>query len=560
MDIREVVLKHTLLNAYKYGKPDKKAVVGKILGENPEFRSRVREILSIVDEVLAEVSSLTKDEIEAKLRERFPESISEETRKKEKGLSLPPLPDVKNGVIMRFAPNPNGPATLGSARGIVINHEYVQIYGGEFILRFDDTDPKTKAPLPEAYDQYLEDCEWLGAKPDKVLYASERLDIYYEYAVKLIEMERAYTCLCKRDEFKRYRDLGISCPHRDIQAEESISLWEKMLEGEFDEGEIVLRIKTDMSHPDPAVRDWVAFRILKVPHPRVGDRYVVWPTLDFESAIEDRINGITHIIRGKDLMDSEKRQRYIYDYFGWKYPHVKLWGRVKVHEFGKFSTSMIRKMIEEGKYEGWDDIRLPTLIALRRRGISPEAIRKFFISLGVGENDVSVSMKNLYAENRKIIDPVANRYFFVWDPVKVELRDFEGGTAEIPLHPKKTTKRVLEVQKDVFITSADLENFDTGDLIRLKGLGNFILTSKNPPEMTFRGSDLKNVKKGRNIIHWLPVEYAIPCRVLRPENIHQGYVEKGIEREIDRVVQFERYGFVRIESAGDEIISVFTHE
>ncbi len=559
MEIREIVLKHALFNAMKYGKPNKKAVTGKILGEHPELRERIKEVLTTVDEVVEELSALRKDEIEERINKFFPDlKFEKEKGKKERG--LPGLPEAENGVIMRFAPNPNGPATLGSARGIVINHEYVRIYDGKFLLRFDDTDPKTKPPLLEAYEQYIDDCKWLGSHPDKILYASDRMKIYYEYAEKLIEMGKAYTCLCEREKFREFRNSGKTCLHRDMEVENTFELWEKMIEGEFEEGEIVLRIKTDMRHPDPAVRDWVAFRIIKVPHPRVGDKYNIWPTLDFESAIEDRLNDITHIIRGKDLMDSEKRQRYIYNYFGWKYPYVRLWGRIKVHEFGKFSTSMIKRSIEDGKYEGWDDVRLPTLVALRRRGISPQAIRNFFISLGVGENDVSVSLKNLYAENRKIVDPIANRYFYVNNPVKVDISDFDGGYAEIPLHPKKGGVRRLEVRNEVFLAKDDFENFDEGDLIRLKGLGNFVIASKDPPEITYQGMDLSSAKKGKNIIHWLPEDSALPCVVLRPDGQHRGYVEEGVRNEAGNVVQFERYGFVRIESVGEKIISVFTHE
>ncbi len=559
MNIKEIVTRHALINARKYGKPDKKAVTGRVLGEHPELRKRIREVLAVVDEVIEEISALKRDEIEDRINRFYPElKIAEEGRKMDRG--LPPLPDAENGVVMRFAPNPNGPATLGSARGMVINHEYVRMYGGRFILRFDDTDPRTKPPLLEAYDQYIDDCRWLGSVPDSIIYASDRVEIYYEYARKLIEMNKAYTCLCEREKFREFRSSGMACPHRNMDAESNLEIWEKMLDGEFEEGGAVLRIKTEMDHPDPAVRDWVAFRIVRTPHPRTGDKYILWPTLDFESAIEDSLNGVTHIIRGKDLMDSEKRQRYVYEYFGWKYPHVRLWGRIKVHEFGKFSTSMIRRAIEEGRYEGWDDVRLPTLVALRRRGITPQAIRNFFISLGVGENDISISMKNLYAENRRIIDPIANRYFFVNDPVRVKISDFEGGHAEIPLHPKKGGIRRLDVKNEVYLAGDDLKNFDDGDLIRLKGLGNFTILSINPPEIAFHGGDLSSAKKGRNIIHWLPVEKAIECVVLRPDGRHQGYVEEGVRKEVGKVVQYERYGFVRIERASDTVVSIFTHE
>lgn len=430
--MKELIVKHVVRNAAKYGKANEKAVIGKIIAENPELRSKAKELLEEIRKTIEWFESLSEEEKE----ELFRKYVEEKEERVEER-KLPPLENVKGKVVMRFAPNPNGPPTLGSARGIVINHEYAKMYKGKFILRFDDTDPRTKRPMIEAYDWYLEDCEWLGAKPDEVVYASKRIPIYYEYAEKLIEMGKAYVCFCEREEFKKYKDAGEECPHRNTPAEDNLEFWRKMLEGEYKEGEAVLRIKTDMKHKDPAVRDWVAFRIIYESHPLVGDAYFVYPTLDFESAIEDHLLGVTHILRGKDLADSEKRQRYIYEYFGWEYPVVKLWGRVSIHEFGKLSTSSIKKAIEEGKFTGWDDPRLPTLKALRRRGFEPEAIRNFFISLGVGENDVSVSMKNLYAENRKIVDKKANRYFFVWDPVEIEIEGLEEREVEVPLHPNK---------------------------------------------------------------------------------------------------------------------------
>ncbi|ADC65652.1 glutamyl-tRNA synthetase [Ferroglobus placidus DSM 10642] len=550
--MKELIVKHVVRNAAKYGKANEKAVIGKIIAENPELRSKAKELLEEIRKTIEWFESLSEEEKE----ELFRKYVEEKEERVEER-KLPPLENVKGKVVMRFAPNPNGPPTLGSARGIVINHEYAKMYKGKFILRFDDTDPRTKRPMIEAYDWYLEDCEWLGAKPDEVVYASKRIPIYYEYAEKLIEMGKAYVCFCEREEFKKYKDAGEECPHRNTPAEDNLEFWRKMLEGEYKEGEAVLRIKTDMKHKDPAVRDWVAFRIIYESHPLVGDAYFVYPTLDFESAIEDHLLGVTHILRGKDLADSEKRQRYIYEYFGWEYPVVKLWGRVSIHEFGKLSTSSIKKAIEEGKFTGWDDPRLPTLKALRRRGFEPEAIRNFFISLGVGENDVSVSMKNLYAENRKIVDKKANRYFFVWDPVEIEIEGLEEREVEVPLHPNKKDKRVLKGERRVYLTRDDFERFK-GKEVRLKDFCNILLRENFKAE--FVSFELKEAKKGRNIIHWLPKSQALKCRVLGVERDYEGLVEDNVVKEVDKVVQFERFAFCRIEKASEEsVLAIYTH-
>jgi glutamyl-tRNA synthetase len=545
-------MKHIAINSAKYGKPDEKAVIGKVIAENPDLKPRVKEVIQLVKECIREFESLSKEERENLIRMY----TGEERKKEEREHRLPPLPKAEIGkVVMRYAPNPNGPPTLGSARGIIINGEYCKEYKGKYILRFDDTDPKTKRPMPEAYGWYLEDFEWLGYKPDEVIYASKRIPLYYEYAKKLIELGGAYACFCKKEEFKKFRDSGTPCVHRNSSVEDNLEVWEKMLEGAYDEGEVVLRIKTDISHKDPAVRDWVAFRIIYTPHPLVGDAYCVYPMLDFESAIEDYLCKTTHILRGKDLRDSELRQRYIYDYFGWEYPVTIHWGRVNVLEFGKLSTSLIKREIEAGKYEGWDDPRLPTVRALRRRGITAEAIRRFYLALGLSESEVNVSMRSLYAENRKIIDPQANRYFFVADPVEIEIENLpEEREVLIPKNPNTGEKRVLLGEKVVYVSRDDFEKLN-GDNVRLKDFCNVILGKR----AKFVSYELLEAKKGRNIIHWLPKSFSKRCKVLG-DRIWEGYAERGVEKEVGRVVQFERFGFCKIEKANDEIVAIYTHE
>jgi len=545
-------MKYIVLNALRYGKPDEKAVMGKIMAEMPELRCKAKDVLKVVKECIAEFESLSEEK-KKELIERY---STAEVKKEKPTQKLPPLEKAEK-VVMRFAPNPNGPPTLGSARGIIVNDEYCKIYKGKFVLRFDDTDPRTKRPLLEAYDWYLEDCEWLNAKPKEVIYASKRIPIYYEYCKKLLEMEKAYPCFCSREEFKKYRDTGIECPHRNTKAEDALEIWEKMKNGEFKEGEVVIRIKTDMKHKDPAIRDWVAFRIIYEDHPIVGDEFCVWPTLDFESAIEDHLLGITHIIRGKDLRDSELRQRYIYQYFGWEYPITKHWGKVSIHEFGKLSTSELKREIEVGKYEGWDDPKLPTIRALRRRGFKPEAIRKFILSLGVGENDVAVSVKNLYAENRKLIDPIANRYFFVWDPVEIRIEGLEREVdVKIPLNPKRGGFRTLKGSSDVYICGDDFNRLKEGDVIRLKDFCNVRLVDRDNRIFEFLSFELGDIKKGR-IIHWLPKRDVVKCHVIGKD--YEGFVEKNALNDIGNVVQFERFAFCKLEAFNGVLKAVYTH-
>jgi glutamyl-tRNA synthetase len=563
------ITKIALQNAVRYGtSPKLDVVLKRMLAEHPELRSEAKAVAALVKGEIERIESLSSEECVSELAALAPELLAEleakELEPKRVPSGLPELPRAPDEpVVMRFAPNPNGAATLGSARGIIINSEYAKRYGGKFILRFDDTDPVLKRPLLAAYLWYLQDCAWLDAEPDEVVIASERIDLYYRYAEELIEQGAAYVCFCPAETFKEYKDHKTPCPCRTASVDATRGYWQKMLSGGYEEKGAVLRIKTDMTHPDPALRDWVAFRVLKRDHPRVGERYMVWPMLDFESAIEDHVLGITHIIRGKDLMKSEQRQRYLYEYFGWTYPRTMLWGKIRMQEFGKFSTSELRKAIERGEYEGWDDPRLPTLRALWRRGFQPEAIRKFFVSIGVTQTDIAVSMKNLYAENRKMVDAQASRYFFVRNPVAVELKGFDYRIVKALKHPEGTEYREIPTGNTVYLADTDVAKLLPGQHIRLKYLCTIEVESITPLRAAVVAEATQPAPAGMPVIQWVPTN-GIIVRVKRPDGMDEGLGELLIADERDRVVQFERYGFVRIDAVaetekGIEVVAYFTH-
>jgi len=570
LDEKQMLLqirKYALFNAVKHGMaPKAGAVIGRLVGSHPELRLHVKTVSKLVGTVVGEISKTDKASWRRELSEIAPDLLDELSEKRVPDKGLPPL-ECTDHVVMRFAPNPNGPATLGSARGIIVNSEYAKRYHGKFIIRFDDTDPETKRPLPDAYNWYLEDCRWLGAVPDEVVIASDHIQTYYDHARQLIKKNAAYICFCKKDEFKKYRDSATACPHREQDVDTTLKNWQDMLDGKYSPGEAVLRIKTDMSHKDPAIRDWVAFRIVDTPHPRpeIRDRYQVWPLLDFESAIEDHLLGITHIIRGKDLIDSEHRQRYVYKYFNWKYPETLHWGRVKIHEFGKLSTSSMSEAIRKGEYTGWDDPRLPTLQAMRCRGIQPEAICKFFIELGVGETDIGLSMENLYAENRKVVDQTSKRFFFTPDPVKLIIRDAPVTVAKPMLHPSHRNwgNRLISVANNVLISQSDAEKIKESEILRLKDLYNIKILKKTDGVITaeYMSGGVEIVRKNRGrIIHWT-VPGGLNIRVLNVTGEEKGIGERGISDCVGEVVQFERYGFVRIDSVKDNnVTAYFAHK
>ena len=247
-----------------------------------------------------------------------------------------------------------------------------------------------------------------------------------------------------------------------------------MLGGAYKPGEAVVRVKTGMDQRNPALRDWPALRLQDTvtnPHPRpeVASKHQVWPLLDFQSAIEDHLQGVTHIIRGKDLMDSTRKQTLLYEHFGWTYPNTMYWGRVKVHEWGGFSTSAMRKDIESGRYEGWNDPRLPTLSALARRGIQPSALRAFWLELAITQKDISVPLSSLFSHNTKAVDSTAPRLAFVRDAVRMPLTGApdEATLVRYPDQPNKDPRRHGLTTGHVWIEEEDasMASFRLKDLV-----------------------------------------------------------------------------------------------
>ena len=218
--------------------------------------------------------------------------LLEEREKQTRREGLPELNSAQKGkVVLRFAPNPNGPLSFGHARGIIINGEYAKEYDGELILRFDDTDTTVKPPLPEAYGIIEQEAEWLlGFKPHRIVIASDRIEEYYRHVDIMLDGGFGYVCQCSADEFREFRVSKTNCPCRENDVKQNIELWNKMLDGTFVPGDAVVRVKTDMTLKNPALRDWPALRIqdtIKNPHPRegIGSKYRVWPLLDFQSAV-----------------------------------------------------------------------------------------------------------------------------------------------------------------------------------------------------------------------------------------------------------------------------------
>ncbi len=559
MSYLEAARRHAILNARRYGRANWKAVLGKLMGEHPELRGRGREVVEEVRRVVEEVNALSREEIE---REAERLGAPERRRKREAG--LPELPGDTSRVVMRFAPNPSGPLHLGHARAAVLNHEYVRRYSGRLILRIEDTDPARV--YPPAYEMIPQDLSWLGVEVHQVVVQSSRLDVYREHAEQLIRMGRAYVCFCDTERFRRLRGRGEPCEHRGQSVEENLREFGRMF-SELGEGEAVLRLKTGMELRDPAMRDFPIMRISEVPHPRVDAR--VYPLMNFSVAVDDHLLGVTHVLRGKDHIVNTRKQEFIYRFFGWEMPEFIHYGRMKI-EGVRLSTSEIRRGIEAGEYSGWDDVRLGTLRALARRGFMPEAVRRAVLEAGVKQSDISFSWKVLYAHNRQLVEPVADRYFFVASPARLVVEGIESFRARVRLHPDHPERGYRELvlsgtggRAEVFIDRRDLERLEEGQVVRLMEGFNVLLRRAGDGEgvAEFHSRELEEAKRhGARLIHWVPAGEHVEVEVLRPEGRDTGVGEAALRSvEPGRVVQFERYGFVRIDSKDEAIVACYAH-
>lgn len=544
MNDEAIIRKHALANATQFeGKANIGSVIGKVIAEKPELKADMNALKQAVAKIISEVNSLDLETQKKELEKTGWQKIEKEQRE-----GLPPLPNAESGVVMRMAPNPNGPLHIGHARMIILNDEYAKIYRGKLFLRFDDTDPKNpnKVPMKEAYKWIENDLKWLGVKYGKVFRASSRLRIYYKYFEKLLEAGNAYVCTCEQEAWSRMvRIERKECPCKNLGVEENLKRWKDMLSHKLKEGQAVGRIKTVIEKiSDPAVIDWVAFRIVDKPeHPFAGKPpKKVWPMLDFASAIDDHEFGITHIIRGKDLAVSEARQKILYEYMGWKYPVTKIYGKIMTTEEMVVSKSKIAEGIKSGKFSGYDDPQLATLSAFRKRGILHEAIRNYMVGIGMNESETTVDLEILFSENRKLIDKTSNRYFFVADPVEIELDKLLAKTVKAPLYPGGKKSRKVPVSKKIYIEKQDYVA-NLGKEARLMHFCNIVVGKK----AKVTGAELKNIPK----IHWVS-KSAIKTRLVMPDGkIVSGLAEPAAAAiKPNQIVQFERIGFARCDKKG----------
>ena len=549
----------TIENLEKYSKVNAKSVLGKLIGTDPNLKTKIPLLIKEIESTIETFSKLSKPEFE-EAHTKYTAHIKH-VNKVEKRKGLPELTPTTKEYCFRFAPSPSGPLHVGHLIPLLLNSEYAKKYNGKLVLRLEDTNPSKISK--EIYKQLEEDANWATEnKISEVITQSEHIDDYYKYAKQLIKDGHAYISTDKPEEWRELVKNKTESPERNLSAKEQLKKWEEM-HTILKEGSAVVRIKTDMQHKNPAIRDWPPFRITEESHPLVGKKHRVWPLMNFSVAVDDRRSNLTHVIRGKDHLTNADRQKYIYNYFNWDIPEYLHIGRVNFEGI-TVSASQFQKDIEEGKYSGRDDPKLPTAAAFRRRGISPRAFVKYVHELGPSKVDKTVSfedfMKAIYAFNREIIEPEANRYFIIEDPVEVELNELPSNIkAELPLHPNFQSRGVRKFHKSnkFYIEKRDVK--EEGN-IRLMHLCNYSVKDSK-----FISENLDKELKAK-VIHWLPIsdkEKNVEVLVKRAHGKDiKAIGEPALSKlEPGTIIQFERKFFARFDSKeGNVLVFYETHK
>lgn len=502
-------------------------------------------------------------------------------------------------VMTRFPPEPNGYLHIGHAKSICLNFGLAEEFNGKCNLRMDDTDPEGEKE--EYVRAIIEDVKWLGFDfGDRVLYASDYFDKLYEFAVELIKKGKAYVCHLSPEEIKEYRgsfsEPGRESPYRNRSVEENLVLFEKMKNGEFDEGTCVLRAKIDMKSPNLVLRDPVIYRIKKEPHYRTGSRWNIYPMYDFAHPLSDALEGITHSICTMEF----ENNRPLYDWFIEELAPSK--ERPKQIEFARLNLShtvlskrLLSVLVEKKIVDGWDDPRMPTLAGLRRRGYTPAAIKEFARRIGVARNENLVDISLLEHCVREDLDRNALRVMGVIRPIEVIIENYPEGKLEMiecPNHPKRpemgTRKilfgKVLYIDEQDFsenpppgykrLTPANEVRLRYAYKIRCKEVVKDAAGKVVRLVCTYDPQSLKDEKKGKEgVIHWVAKEnaYAAEIRLydrlftvpdpsaygddfinyVNPnslEIVFPAYVERhAAEHEPGSVFQFERVGYFCID-------------
>ena len=567
-DLKKEIRKIALQNAVEHdGKTKDKVVLSKSLGTIPELKNNVKEVIPEIASIVSQVNGMSIEEQKTEIQNNFPEILDVKENVKEERVGLPPLEGAEQGkVVTRFTPAPNGYPHIGHAKAAIISEEYAKMYGGKLVLRYDDTNPEdTRLEYWAAIKVGL---DWLGIEFDEIKNTSDDIGLFYDKCAEMIKKNYAYVCTCKRDTISKNRKEMVSCECSMGDVKQNEERWERMFK-KYKPGEAVVRFRGDMESKNTVMRDPVLFRINDARHAQLAEEHRVWPSYDIAVAVEDSTDGITHALRSKEYELRNELYHAILDALDMRHPKMLEFSRLEFKGM-PVSKRILRPLIDEGKVSSYDDPRLPTLAALERRGITPEAIRKFTLSLSLTKADTLAPFDSLEAFNRKIVDENSIRLFMVKDPKTLTIRNLPNSTVELPNHPsnKMGTRKVM-VEDSVFLSSDDVKSLKIGDQLRLMGLGNVKITSVNSEitgEFTGDERDVNFMK-----LQWVSQKNAHELKILIPQRLFVDdkfneeslekinvYVEPHyLELKNGEEIQFVRFGYCRKDSSKQ---AIFTHK
>ena len=450
-------------------------------------------------------------------------------------------------IVTRFPPEPNGYLHIGHAKSILLNSGLAKKYNGKWNLRFDDTNPTKERT--EFVQSITEDVEWLtGEKKENIFYASNYFDQMYEAAVKLIKKGKAFVCELNAEQMREYRgtltEPGKNSPYRDRSIEENLRLFEEMKEGKYPDGSMVLRAKIDMSSPNINMRDPIIYRVARMTHHNTGDKWCIYPMYDFAHPIEDAIEGVTHSICTLEFEDHRPLYDWVVRETEWEHPPKQI-------EFAKLylqnvitGKRYIKKLVEDGIVDGWDDPRLVSIAALRRRGFTPESLKMFMELCGVSKSQSSVDYAMLEYCIREDLKLKRNRVMAVLDPIKLVITNYPEGQMEYldvvnnqeneELGSRKVPfGRELYIDRDDFMIEPPKKYFRLfpGNEVRLMN-AYFVKCEEYITDETGKVTEIHCTydpetkcgsgftgRKVKGTIHWVEATTAVPATVRLYENI-----------------------------------------
>ena len=449
-------------------------------------------------------------------------------------------PNIK--IHTRFPPEPNGYLHIGSAKAILINFETAKKYNGKFNLRYDDTNP-TKEDT-EYVDSIYRDLMWLGATPDGgIFYGSDYFDKCYEYAIKLIKDGKAYVCDLSAEEMKEYRgtltEAGKESPYRNRSVEENLELFERMKNGEFPDGAKTLRAKIDMASPNINMRDPAIYRIVHTSHHRQGDKWCIYPLYDYAHPIQDALEGITYSLCSLEFENHRPLYEWVVDNIGFEQkPKQREFARLNVTNT-VMSKRYLRYLVENNMVDGWDDPRLPTICALRRRGYTPSSIFNFVRNAGISKANSLVDIEMLEHCIREELNAEAPRRIAIEKPIKVVITNYDADKVEYfdlpnnPQNPEMGT-RALPFTRELYIDASDFAEVPPPKFFRLKPegevrlMGAYIIKYQDvvkdaegniveihcTADLETKNGNPVDGRKIKGTIHWLSAPYAKDAKLM----------------------------------------------